>query len=579
MNVDLIFLNRDLLWQVLVASISLWILFVLKEYYQAGFRRFWVKIFITFLAVLSLAVLALKPAFPRKTNNAQAAIITPGHKMFQLDSLERLNPGLKVFEYTPNCDFGKDFKDYQQFFVLGQGIEPFDFWRFENKSVLFLPGEIPNGVNRLHYAQENRRGNDLNVVGNYKNSQKGNRLILADPAGNKMDSVVFAEKKPAQFQLGTSLKVSGNFVYALKELDSLGNLLNSDPLPVSVQEKVPLNVLVLNAYPSFETKYLKNFLAEGKHRLLVRTQISKDRYKTENFNREKTAISTITEENLKDFDLLILDVYSLRSLSGNQKMVLEGAVHNGLGVFVQPEEDFSTISKFLSMDLQKDGLTAIELDEFPGVPFTKYPFQVADQFGPESIQTSAGKPIGFYKKSGKGRIGTTLLASTFQLVLNGNEAVYRKVWSDLASRIARREGMGLEWEGEGFRATKNEPYRFKVRTSLKAPRIFDAQGNAIPVRRDLELDDLWYGVYYPKKTGWNILMSPQDSVAKLKFFVTEASNWKSVHATQKYRENQILFDSTNSGLTTSNETEAISPFWFFLCFLLCLTFLWVEPKW
>jgi hypothetical protein len=143
------------------------------------------------------------------------------------------------------------------------------------------------------------------VKGLYQKSSTREPIVLEDPAGAGLDSIILNSEKEQAFHLGTNLKVAGNYVFSLAIKDSLGNLISRDPLPIVVNEKEKLKILVLNSFPTFETRTLKNFLAEAGHGLVVRSQITRGRFKYEYLNTEPVSIGSLSETTLK-----ILTCYS-----------------------------------------------------------------------------------------------------------------------------------------------------------------------------------------------------------------------------------------------------------------------------
>ena len=123
-------------------------------------------------------------------------------------------------------------------------------------------------------------------------------MFLEDPSGQVLDSITLNGQKSQDFQLSTNLKLKGNFVYQLVEKDSLGVVINREPLPLIIKEQVQFHILIINASPSFETKNLKNYLAESGHKVTIRSQMTKDRYKYEYFNMDNRPIIRFEQEQL-----------------------------------------------------------------------------------------------------------------------------------------------------------------------------------------------------------------------------------------------------------------------------------------
>src|SRR5690606_2672042 len=171
--------------------------------------------------------------------------------------------------------------------------------------------------------------------------RSGHRLVLQGPGGVGLDSIDLVNDGEPPFQLAAELKAPGDSVYYLTEKNGEGEIFSRDPFPVQVEMKANLRILVLNNFPTFETKYLKNFLAEAGHEVVVRSQITTGRFKYEYFNANRTVIGNLSREALEAYDLLIIDAASLRSLGSSYSGALLNVVGtDGLGVFIQPDEAF-----------------------------------------------------------------------------------------------------------------------------------------------------------------------------------------------------------------------------------------------
>ncbi len=96
------------------------------------------------------------------------------------------------------------------------------------------------------------------------------------------------------FSLEAVPRQAGRYLYRLVLVEASGDTLAVEPFGVSVEAPVPLRVLVLQGAPRFETRYLKNWLAEEGGRMVIRSTISRDRYRTEFLNLPERDLSRLT---------------------------------------------------------------------------------------------------------------------------------------------------------------------------------------------------------------------------------------------------------------------------------------------
>ncbi|PKV51944.1 hypothetical protein ATE84_4044 [Aquimarina sp. MAR_2010_214] len=577
------FLNENWIWQIGIGAVVLWLIFGWKEWSRFGKRRFWVNIVIAFLAITSLVIIALKPAISTVNNVvAKMILLTEGYDQEQLDSLEKIHKKLKIYNYKANHSIFDDVNTPDSVFILGYGVKPYDLWQLDNYKVNYLGKNILSGVVRFKYHYKNSVGERQVFTGLYANPRKGNILVLEGPGGAGLDSVSLALDKQQKFQLATNLNVKGNYLFSLVEKDSLGKILSRDPIPIVVEENTPLKIVVVNGFPTFETKYLKNYLAQMGHEVLVRSQITKGRYKFEYFNMERMPLGAFSKKNLEPFDLVIIDANSLKNLSRKSRTALENSVkENGLGIFIQPDPNFFRSSKSLGgFEFISEKNTETRLDDQKKKNFSKYAFVFKDELLLQRIHSKPNtKTISGYKHIGKGKIGTTVLENTYELLLNGHTTAYQQIWAKLITSLSSKETLPIEWGATSILAYKNHPFAFDVRTSISKPRIKINKKYGVSMRRDIEILNLWKGVTYPRDLGWNIQFLEQDTTKTFQYFVTDTSYWQSQTRYKTIEENRRYYKkSLKKEIVQHYTIRPIPLLGFYLLFLLCVAYLWLEPK-
>src|SRR5690606_14580665 len=296
--------------------------------------------------------------------------------------------------------------------------------------------------------------------------RSGHRLVLQGPGGVGLDSIDLVNDGEPPFQLAAELKAPGDSVYYLTEKNGEGEIFSRDPFPVQVEMKANLRILIINNFPTFETKYLKNFLAEAGHEVVVRSQITSGRFKYEYFNTTRTVIGSLSRETLETYDLLIIDAAFMRSLGRSQSGAIQNAVKaDGLGVLIQPDDGFfSAPGNFINLNFNRERRAEVQLEEWPEVELSVFPFIIDASPESEPIHKSGGMLITGYTRNGQGRIGTTVLSNTWQLILGGNFEIYGDMWSRVIGQLSKREYDILQIEPQKSFVFPHEPYYFKIRT-------------------------------------------------------------------------------------------------------------------
>lgn len=572
------FLNDHLLLPMLLGALILVGAFVWKEWAQAGKRRLVLKISLILLSVFSLIVIALKPALPTTETTGNYALLTENYREDLLDSLENKYKKLQVVSYNPGEPISEEFNSAEKIFVIGEGLKEYDLWQLDKALAVYLNRIVPEGIIQLKFPKEKKVGDSLTLKGLYKKPHSGNRLVLQGPGGAGLDSLVFGSGEDIEFQLAVELKAPGRYVYFLAEKDSRDEILKSDPVPVKVAEKKNLKILIVNSFPTFETKYLKNYLAEAGHEVVVRSQITRGRFKFEYFNTSPTTVGNLSRSTLEAFDLLIIDAASWRTLPQGQATEVENAVQeDGLGIFIQPDETFFKSSgEMVNLDFERVPASEINFSPWPGISVDRYAFSIKNENGLHKIHSYNNQVISGYQRTGQGRIGTTVLSNTWELVLEGKPEAYRHLWAPIIEQLTKKEDLPAEWEQETIIAYPHEPFNFKLRTALPQPEIRNGRGNVIPLKQDPDISSLWEGTTWPKETGWHRM--ELDTTAGFDYFIFPDTAWNSLDAVKTTEVNRRYFDRDINAGQGERPLEPLNLFWFYGLFLIAMGGLWLEPK-
>ncbi len=246
---------------------------------------------------------------------------------------------------------------------------------------------------------------------------------------------------------------AGRALSLLVLVEASGDTLAVEPFGVSVEAPVPLRVLVLQGAPRFETRHLKNWLAEEGARLAIRSTISRDRYRTEFLNLPERDLSRLTPAVLRTFDVMILDGRVLAALSDTERRVLRTAVREeGLGVLLGPD-----------LLIRNDGPSERFFQPFEGRPLDEAeqrrvrltwgntvlassipaePYAIAPAWGVALLmQDEAGHGVAAMRLQGMGRVGLSLATETYRWVLEGTPGCTPPIGVVSSRRLrVRREG-------------------------------------------------------------------------------------------------------------------------------------------
>ncbi|MEH6512317.1 MAG: hypothetical protein V7734_04345 [Maribacter arcticus] len=573
------FVNKDILIPVFIGGLVLFGSYFYKEWVTRKQGNFSINIIVALLTIAALVILVLEPTREVEINDHQGILLSEGFNVQQRDSLLSLNKGLKVLKYNPKKSIRNQLDSLTTVYVLGEGIKPFDFSRFNNIAVEYFPAKIPLGITQLTYTKKISLGEKVEVIGSYNQPVNGSFLVFEDSRGNGLDSIQFVESSFTDFTLSGSPKASGNYVYQLSEKDSAGVVINSNPLPIEIKQKQPLRVLILNNFPTFETKYLKNFLSEEGHEVVVRSQLTKGKFKFEYFNTTSLPVYQFTDEILKQFDLVIADADTYFSFGSTIKNRFEKNIReNGLGVFIQPSDFiFNRSASWSYFRFNRDDIKELQILNST-IALEKYPYEFDEEFLVSPIIVGDGKTIAAYKQMALGRVATTTLLSSYQMLLNGSGQTYKSIWTKILDEIAKPKIVPVEWKPETQIPKVDEPFDFSLYTNQQEFAVIDEDSVRTPMLQKLMVPTHFTGTIYPKKTGWQHLSIDGDSTSQFSFFVYDSVDWKALSSTQNIVLNQKKFKTDVNKNKTVISNRPVSPLLFYILFLLGVGWLWLSPK-
>ncbi len=578
----LTFLNETQFWPIIIGTGVLGCFFIWKEWHHFATTRFWIKMILISVALLALSMIALQPALMVKKKTKSAILLTKDFKTERLDSLKIAHKKIKRLTYEPNVSIFESDTAIDSVFVLGQGIESHDLWQLKTKTVFYLGDALPSGIIKYTYNNKSREGEELLFKGMYNRPIKEHRLILEEPGGMRLDSLKLDDLERQAFQLTAPLKASGKYIYKLIEEDTEGQLISQNPIPVEVKKREVLKIVLINEFPTFESKYLKNYLAEKGHEVVVRSQLTKERFKYEYFNTKKRNIGRFTKSNLKAYDILIIDANALKNIGESSRKALENAVsEDGLGVLIQASTSFSRYTGGLvRFDFIQDGKTNAALQNASKTKIGKHPYSFKPQFTLGTLlQDNTNNVLAAYKRKGIGRVGITVLTTTYELILKGQTKQYQELWSRIIEDLSKRKNTQISWETTTNLATKDYPFLFKLRTlKEEIPDVKIDENYRVALRNSIDLPKVWKGITYSIDSGWHTLKVEQDSSDTFNYYVQDTLSWKTKIAYDKIEENKRLYNNANPKNESVYSLEPINLLWFFSLFLISIGLLWLLPK-
>jgi hypothetical protein len=564
------------------------LLLVLFIYYEVKrkSRFLMLRILCLIIVLISLAMIVLNPSYPIQKITEPALLLTSGFEKEMVDSILNqqdlkviVAPDAVPYSSSKTLSTWHTLKEEAQniHFVLGNGIPNHALNENPNINFQYIKGKNPEGI--INLKETVFKVNEQSFIrGTYRSSGNNVTLKLAGPGGVE-DSLDLKGKGLLPFKLAIKPLEVGKFVYQLHT--KRAGKKSVEPLPVIIEPENKLKILILQSFPTFELRYLKNYLSSKGHALSVRYQVSKNNYSYEYANQEKQAINGLTSDLLNSIDLLIVTSESLEKLNESEQKIVEQSIKKGLGLLIlvdkKPDTKINKMFPFKITESKTDTVTLSSEQWDDKISVSGTLLRVNPSPFIETIFSDAdGKILAGYSPTSLGRIGFQLLNNTHRIALEGKSTEYANIWSPLIENVSRQKQEKFKIElVSPFPYYPNEPIHFKVIATEEAPELYYDK-NRIPLKEDIEIENVWYGTIWTQKIGWYQL-STQDS-SHLVFYVHAPNEWNSIRRESQIRENN-LYMKKNKVRNSITEFQAIvSPLLLFILFILASGGLWLTAK-
>ena len=621
MNVGRLLLAEGSSFDWIVAGLAIGGMVVLATlaFRRPNRQRLALRLALSGIAVASLVLMAWQPRWQTVPKPVEAILLTPGAQPTQVarlaDSLTAPRfftlPGVPSTrfgaEVVPDAGFlARNHAEIATFHIVGEGLPGYALEALRGVQVRAYPAPLQPGIVFVDGPRTLALGQTLRMQGQVmideKQGSPPSSTLFFEGPGGPVDSLVIDTSGAVIFSLEATPRQAGRLRYRLTLVAASGDTLAAEPVGVSVEEPVPLRVLVLQGAPRFETRHLKNWLAAEGGRLAIRSTISRDRYRTEFLNLPERDLARLTPAALRAFDVVLLDARVLAALTDTERRVLQRAVRDeGLGVLLSP--DLLTrngdpagrfFQPFEGRPLDDTAPRRVRLrwentlltSSIPAEPFT-----IAPTWGVDFLmQDEAGRGVAAMRMQGMGRLGLSLATETYRWVLEGNAGMHAVYWSHLLSALARPSRGADQWfvgtQGPVFR---DEPLALTLQTLGPTPRGLVFSGgtaDTVYMAQDLAEPTRWHGTFWPRAAGWHRIVTASaepSGVAGFWFYVHDPTAWRAWQAARNARATMQFAEKRAS---VSNEMERKAPLasvpvpllWFFLPFVISCAGLWLESK-
>lgn len=437
------------------------------------------------------------------------------------------------------------------------------------------------GLNKIGWADDIRLGDSLILRGEYANRLSQPVSLYLTGFGSKVDSCIVKPGTVLRFTLKTLPKITGHFAYALKT-NIAGDLKEIGTVPIEVSAGQPLRILIVNSSPSFENRYLKDWLSINANSVAMVSLNSAANYQSVYQNMAATPVRVVSSQLLTRFDLLITDDKALKSLTAPEFQALIHAItEQGLGLVIQQDSvthnhaaSMLHLSGLQKIKSQADTLSIITMGgvyksagKLPLLPMVLAVTKNAQPL----ILNQRHEILANIIALGKGKIIQTVIDHSYSWLLRGEKSDYSNLWSTLLNNVSRKKTTVAKLMVETRFPRQNAPVLLHLITPSAAIPEISIDHQAISMRQHEDLQQIWSGTYWPRKTGWYQLLSGHET--SYWFYVYSGTDW-SLPGIRTKKQDSAVYE-TNQG---KNQTKPFPLFIIFLIFISSLTYLWLEQK-
>ena len=570
-------------------------------------QRLLARVLASLMAPLSLYGLLYPPVRDQPVAPSTGILLTPGYHPDTLRQLLRtIRPQPKIWRYRVAAPAAAEVVTLAGFrqkhpavgtlHLLGYGL-PSEERRSLTNLAIRPHLSAPAGIIFADWARKIVLGQPLVVAGQYQPAAASPVWLRLMVAGRGQDSVKLSSAGSRTFALKYTPKVAGQYVYQL-EVKTVAGKLTAEPVPVTITEPAPLSILLLTATPGFEVKFLKNALANQRHRVAFRTRISRNKYQTEYLNLNPVNIARLTPAVLNRFDVVIADPAALVALTPTERQTVQSVVaEEGTGLLVLVNElplpalpllqpfSFRRVASLSARPRAVRWRSQTTGHPAPTLPYAIVP---TDRIKSWAWDEKAQALVAAYRYR-RGQVAASLLPATYRWQLAGQKDTYQTFWTAMLTPLARKKNLVQTWqlpsaalphEQQPVELTLADynsasgaapvPIATVVAPDTTTP-VFLKQAALVPYQ--------YAGVYWPRQAGWHSVRTAGQ--APFTFYVFGEADWQARQ--QAYRRTQTLAwlaeqEPRSRPAAVPLAPVPVLPIYFFLLFLVAAGFLWLEEK-
>ncbi|MET0462199.1 MAG: hypothetical protein ABW007_03565 [Chitinophagaceae bacterium] len=584
---------------VIILSTLLLLFLIWKEIKRLNRSRLALRIILSVIAVISLALLFIPVTFTAKSadGSSKKIILVTAGAGSEPDSLSRykhittdLRNSSANVEFIPDLSIyiAGHANDISSIHITGTGIAEHE-WEMLNEykiSASYDPPVSPTGIVQADWPRSISRGSQLQVQGIYNNRSGDQVKLVLSGLGTSLDSVIIGKDSSQVFSLSCQPAHNGNTLYELHSVRS-DHILSAEKLPVIIHPVVKPRILLINSSPGFESKFLGTWLYENNYPVAIKNTVSRDKYEQQFLNIKATSLTAVNSTLLENFDLLIADDNALAELSASAAAAVKLQVAKGMGLIIEVDSSrsISAFSRPFILRKQSAQQTTTRSLSWAGAASRKPQLAAGDwfaiqpdPFAQQLVTDEHQAVIAAGRLSGAGKVILNTAGTTYSWVLSGAMDSYSSFWSLLISKAARPHKKETGWRYSPAFPTVDQQTILTLEKTSVAPPVIKTGSGDLYTDQTPYLPDTWTANWWPATPGWQTL-SNTDTAS---IYVFEETDWPAAKRTALINTNIMYAEKQSSTTDTKNKvmtaTKSVPVWLFYAALLIACSFLWWERK-
>lgn len=578
---------------------------MLLAWWRPRRRQRWERILAGAGAATTLWFMAFPPMRHLPAARAEAILLTDGYAPDTLRQLlRRLGAGTPVWYFGDSLapararplpsllTLAEQRPALHRLHVLGRGLPAADLPMLGTVPVRPYAGAAFTGFCTAFWQQQLAVGEVLRVEGRVALPRSSAPTwVCLRAAGTVRDSVLLPAGSDV-FRLHYQPKTAGLAVYELL-LRRGGRPLATEPVPAVITAAPLPAVLLLAATPSFELKYLKNYLAEAHYPVALRTAVSRGLVQTDFVNQPALSLDRLTPALLAHYAVVVTDAPSLAGLSEAENQALQAAIRAGrLGLVLLADTapiprntpartDFAVLPRAAA----QAGPQLLSWPDAPAEARGPLPAQLRPSPVLRALVSGPGQVLGAAsRRVGLGFVVVSVVPETFRWGLQGRTPVYTTFWNRMLKAAVPPAPAAASWHTGSRWPHPYQPLTLHLAAGTlpeALPTVLALAGSPpvrLALRQDTRLPEWSTAQFWPGAAGWHEVSGPGHIAYR--FYVFAPNNWLGPELLERQlalRQRVIPAEIANTPVLAT-VVQPWSAMWFFGLFLLAAGYLWLEEK-